>query len=265
MTALRARLRDGGPLVGTVLSLQSAPLAELAATPFDLVWLDLEHGALDLAGIQDAAIGAQAAGAAVAVRLPRWDWDRLAGVLDAGVDGVVAPAVESAAQAAALCARLRHPPAGARGFGPRRAGGYGRVARFWSSPEAKPACLVQIETLAGVDAAPEIARVAGVDALVLGCADLSLALGRPQELDSPLLREAAAAVHSAARGARVAFGVAGGGPPAALAALAGPGAGLLVYSCDVRLYARAVDQAAAGVRAALADATQAHPAEAARA
>jgi 2-keto-3-deoxy-L-rhamnonate aldolase RhmA len=251
VTALRARLRGGDRLVGTVLSLHCAPLAELAAAPFDLVWIDLEHGALGLAGMQDVAIGAQAAGTAAAVRLPRWDWDRLPAVLDAGVDGVVVPAVESADQAAAFCARLRHPPAGARGLGPRRAGRYGRVARFWDSLEAEPACLIQIETPAGVGVAAEIARVPGVDALVLGCSDLSLALGRPQELDAPPVRHAAATVRAAARAEGVAFGVAGAGPPAALAELAGPGTGLLVYSCDTRLYAQAVDETAAGLRAAL--------------
>lgn len=239
-------------MVGTVLSLQGAPLAELAAAPFDLVWIDLEHGALGLAEMQDLAIGAQAAETAAAVRIPRWDWDRLPAVLDAGVDGVVVPTVESADQAAAVCARLRHPPDGVRGFGPRRAGGYGRVPRFWASPQAYTACLIQIETPAGVEAATAIAQVPGVDALVVGCSDLSLALGSPQELDAPALRESAAVVRSAASSAGVSFGVAGAGEPAALAELAGPDAGLLVYSTDVRLYGQAVDAIAADVRAALA-------------
>lgn len=263
MTALRDRLRAGDQMIGTALSLQGAALAELASAPFDLVWIDLEHGALDLAGMQDMAIGARAAGTAAAVRIPSWDWHRLPGVLDAGVDGIVVPALEAAEQAAAVCARLRHPPDGVRGFGPRRAGGYGRVARFWASPEARPACLAQIETPAGVAAAAEIASVPGVDALVLGCSDLSLALGCPQQLDSPRLREAASAVRSAAQAAGVAFGVAGAGSPAALAHVAGPDARLLVYSSDVRLFAQAVDDAAAGLRAALGDAA-ALPHEAAR-
>ena len=252
MTALRERLRGGDRLIGTVLSLEGAPLAELAAAPFDLVWIDLEHGAIGISEMQHMALGAQSAGAAAAVRIPAWSWERLPAVLDAGVDGIVVPAVESADQAATVCGRLRHPPHGARGFGPRRAGGYGRVARFWASPEAEPACLVQIETPTGVSAAAEIARVPGVDALVLGCSDLSLALGRPQELDAPPFQEAAAAIRTAAHAAGVAFGIAGAGLPASLAALAGPDAGLLVYSSDVRLYAEAVDGIAASLRAALA-------------
>jgi 4-hydroxy-2-oxoheptanedioate aldolase len=140
-----------------------------------------------------------------------------------------------------VCARLRHPPAGVRGFGPRRAG---RYARARQAPP--PACIVQIETPGGVAAADEIAAVPGVDALVLGCSDLSLRLGLPQRLDSPQLVDAAAAV----RAAGTAFGVAGAGPPAALARLAGPDACLLICSTDIRLYAQAVDDVAAGLRSA---------------
>jgi 4-hydroxy-2-oxoheptanedioate aldolase len=248
MTTLRDRLHDRRPMIGTVLSLPGAPLAELAAAPFDLVWIDLEHGALDLPAMQDMAIGAQAAGAAVAVRIPHWDWDRLGAALDAGVDGIVVPTGESADQVADACARLRHPPAGDRGFGPRRAGRYARAARTWEG--SPPACIVQIETPGGVAVAEQIAAVPGVDALVLGCSDLSLALGCPQQLDSPRLIDAAAAV----RAAGSAFGVAGSGPPAALARLAGPDACLLICSTDVRLYAGAVDDLAAGMRSAWRDA-----------
>ncbi|MGH2944902.1 MAG: hypothetical protein ACRDPC_01280, partial [Solirubrobacteraceae bacterium] len=95
--ALAERLRRGEPLIGTVLSLPGVALAELAASPFDLVWIDLEHGALSLGEAQELVVAAQGTGCAAAVRLPRWDWERLPAVLDAGVDAVVAPGLESAA------------------------------------------------------------------------------------------------------------------------------------------------------------------------
>lgn len=247
MTPFSERLRAGERLVGTVLALPGAPVAELAAAPFDLVWIDLEHGALDVAQMQELTLAAQAAGAAALVRVPRWDWDRLPAALDAGVDGVVVPCAERAAHAEAVVARLRHPPHGRRGFGPRRAGSYGRA------PGADDlACLLQVESAAGVDAAAELAAVPGVDGLVVGSSDLSLALGAPHDLSFPPLHAAVADVREAARDAGVAFGLAGGGTPAALAHLAGPGARLLVHSTDIRLFAQAVDGAAADLRAALA-------------
>jgi len=237
--------------VGTVLSVSEPALAEMAAGAFDLVWIDLEHGALTVRDAQQLAIAARAGGCEAHVRLPSADSDLLGAILDAGVDGVVAPRVESAAEAAAFARRLRHPPAGTRGFGPRRAGGYGRVAAFWDAPEARVECTVQIETPAGVEAAGAIARTDGVDVVVLGSADLSLALGVPQQLRAPALVEAAARVAAAVVGADRWLGVAGGGDPAALAALAGGRPDVLVHSADVRLYAAAVDGAARALRAAV--------------
>jgi 4-hydroxy-2-oxoheptanedioate aldolase len=250
-TAFADRLRDGRPLVGTVLSLPGVALAELAAAPFDLVWIDLEHGALSLGEAQELAVAVQASGCAAAVRVSRWDAELLPAVLDAGVDAIVAPGVETAAQAGELAARLHYPPDGRRGYGPRRAGGYGRTPRFWTAPNARPALLVQVETRAAVEAAAAIAAVPGVDALVVGVADLSFDLGAPLAPASPSLTTAVAAVRDAAAAAGIAFGAAGPGEPATLAALAGPAASLLLCSVDVRIYSRAVDDVAAALRAAL--------------
>src|SRR3954469_7505157 len=106
--------------IGTVLSLPGAALAELAGAALDFAWIDLEHGALGLADVQAMAVGLAAAGCAAHVRLPSAAYARLAAVVDAGVDGVVAPRVESPDEICALVRALRYPPAGRRGFGPRR-------------------------------------------------------------------------------------------------------------------------------------------------
>src|SRR5262245_31954452 len=144
MTTLRDRIRSGERLVGTVIALPDVTLAELGAASLDLVWIDLEHGPLGLRDAQELTIAVQRAGCAAAVRLPRWDSERLAAVLDAGADAVVAPGVDAAGQARELVGRLAYPPAGRRGYGPRRAGRYGR------SRTEEPACLVQIETRGGL-------------------------------------------------------------------------------------------------------------------
>ena len=231
--------------LGTVLSVGDVALAESVATAFDLVWLDLEHGALTVADVQALTIAVQGTGCEAHARVPRWDSDLVPAILDAGVDGIVAPRVDSAADAAALVRRLRYPPAGSRGYGPRRAGGYGRA-----SDPPPPACTVQIESVEGVAEAEAIAAVDGVDALVVGCGDLALALG-PR---AGTLRDAVGRVAAAAATARVAFGVAAGGSPAFVAGLLTTRPELVVYSVDVRLYARAVDSAANELASALEEA-----------
>jgi 2-keto-3-deoxy-L-rhamnonate aldolase RhmA len=237
-----ARLRGGEALLGTVLTLPGVALAELVAEPLDFVWIDLEHGALDVAEVSPLAVAARAAGSAALVRLA--GGERLAAILDAGVDGVVAPRVESAAQARRLADRLTHPPHGSRGFAARRANGYGRPA----AAPTPPLLLAQIESAAGVEAAAEIAAVDGVAALVIGCADLALALDGSPAPDSARLRAAIGRVQDGAAAAGIASGIAGPDDPAVLADLAGGRSRLLVCSADVRIYARAVDELAQRLR-----------------
>jgi 2-keto-3-deoxy-L-rhamnonate aldolase RhmA len=220
------------PLIGTVLTLPDPVLAELLGAPFDLAWIDLEHAALTVAAVPALAVALRAAGCRAEVRLPSWRSEALAPVVDAGVDGVVAPCVESAADAAAFVRRLRLPPDGERGYGPRRAGGYGR-----GEPPV-PGCTVQIESAAAVEAAEDIAAVDGVDALVVGCADLALSVG------ADALAGAVVSVRDAARGRGARFGIAG----APLDLLRG-GADVIVHGVDVRIYAAAADRAAREVLA----------------
>jgi 4-hydroxy-2-oxoheptanedioate aldolase len=112
-------------------------------------------------------------------------------------------------------------------------------------------CLLQIESEAGVEAAAEIAATPGVDALVLGCADLALELGVPGRLDAPELALAAERVADAAACAGVGFGIAGPGDPEGLAALAAGRAESIVLGADVRLYASGVDGPVERLREAL--------------
>jgi 2-keto-3-deoxy-L-rhamnonate aldolase RhmA len=249
---LAGRIRRREPLLGTVVSVPDAALAELLCERFDFVWIDLEHGQLGPREAQVMAIAARAAGCAALVRLPRPGSELIPALLDAGVDGVVAPRVEDAATAELLVEQLRYPPSGSRGVAPRRASSYGRVPDPWRVGGG-PACVVQIESAAAVGNAAAIAAVDGVDALVVGCSDLSLDLGVPGELDSPPVLEAVRRVERSAADASVACGVAAPRATPALAALVARGSTIFVYSSDVRIYATAVDDAVADLSRTLAE------------
>jgi len=236
MHGLRHRLATArGPLLGTVVTLPDVALAELTAGVTDFVWIDLEHGALSARDVQPLSVAARAAGAAALVRLRSPGDPSLGPALDAGVDGVVVPRVERASEAESVVQRLRRPPRGARGIAARRATAYG--ARDAASlPD--PVCVLQIESLAAVRGAESIAAVDGVDALVVGCADL--AADMEDDPGAAELRASLDTVRGACAAAGIAFGVAGPDDPNALAEIAGPGAGLLVLGADVRIYAGAL-------------------------
>jgi 2-keto-3-deoxy-L-rhamnonate aldolase RhmA len=244
-------LRARDTLLGTVLTQPSMALAELIAEPLDFVWIDLEHGALDVGDVQPLAVAARAAACGALARVPGADCPSLPAILDAGVDGVVAPRVDSPDQARRLVDRLRHPPRGSRGFAARRDAAYGR--RGSASEAGDPLCVVQIESAAAVESAEQIAAVDGVDALVVGCADLALALDRRPEPSSARMRDAIAHVQRAAEARGIASGIAGPDDAELLGELAGNSSTLLVYAADVRLYARAVDQAVERLRTAVGE------------
>ncbi len=218
------------------MTLPDVALAELSSRSFDFVWIDLEHGALAGADVQALAIAARAGGAASLVRV-RDAHDRAVGTaLDAGADGIVVPHVDGADEAARVVERLSYPPAGSRGFAARRGSDYGRHAGL----RPRPVCMVQVESPAAVENADAIAAVDGVDALVVGCADLALALGGDTDARSAGFRDAVTHVQQAADAAGIASGIAGPDDAALLAELAGARSTVLVLAADVRIYAHAL-------------------------
>ncbi|MGL5861276.1 MAG: aldolase/citrate lyase family protein, partial [Phycicoccus sp.] len=114
---------DGAPVRGLWLTFLSAYGLEAVGAPAGLGWIgvDLQHGDLDVGDLPPLLRVARPAGLPVLARLASHDAAHLARVLDTGVDGIVVPAVESAAQAAALVSAAHPPPVGRRSVGASRA------------------------------------------------------------------------------------------------------------------------------------------------
>ena len=96
------------------------------------------------------------------------------------------PQVNTAEQAAAVVRFARYAPEGARGVGLARAHGYGaRVREYLSRANDEIAVIVTAEHAQAVDNIEAIARVPGVDAVLLGPYDLSASLGLMGQIDHP--------------------------------------------------------------------------------
>jgi 4-hydroxy-2-oxoheptanedioate aldolase len=224
-------------LLGTVIASPDIALAELAAAHLDFIWIDLEHSPLTVHDVLGLSVAARASGSATLVRLPRSDSDALPALLDLGVDGIIAPRVDTPEIAAQLATAVRYPPDGTRGFAPRRATAFG-VRDGERAPD--PLCFVQVESRQGVELVDAIASVRGIDGLIVGPADLSRDLGVPFDLTARELRKAIAAVQEAAARAGIVSGIAAAGEMEAIVDLMEGGCTLLAYSADVRLYAEAI-------------------------
>src|SRR3954451_2856366 len=181
--ALRERLRRREPLAAAFLDLGSPVSAEVTAmSGFDLVVVDLEHGAGDEAAAR-LQIQAAAPHALVVVRVP--DGPAQAGrMLDAGADGVIVPQVGSVAEAGRAGAAVRYAGAG-RGISPfSRGNAYGSAgADFRPRADERVACIVQIERSSALEAVEDIAALVEPDSLLMVPADLSNDLGCALDLD----------------------------------------------------------------------------------
>ncbi len=107
-------------------------------------------------------------------------------VLDLGADGIIAPQVNTPAQAADVVRFARYAPAGARGVGLGRAHRYGlRFADYIASANDEVAVVVQAEHVRAVENIEAIVEVEGVDAVLLGPYDLSASLDRIGDVGHP--------------------------------------------------------------------------------
>src|SRR5512134_3181992 len=184
----RARLKGGETLLGTMLTLPSGAVAEiLAGLGFDWLFIDGEHGPLETRELNEIlqAVGDKTA---CIVRVPEAAEVPIKRALDLGAHGIIVPQVNTAEQAADVVRWSRYAPDGARGVGLARAHGYGQHFReYLSGANDEIAVIVQAEHARAVDNTAAIARVKGVDAVMLGTYDLSASLGTMGQVDDPVV------------------------------------------------------------------------------
>lgn len=190
---LRSCFNKPGISPGTFLGLASSSAIEIAALAgCDWVLLDLEHGGATLEQVGPSVQAAAAAGVGLVVRVPQPDRSVVGWVLDQGVAGVMLPRIDSAEQAREYATYFDYPPTGQRGVA-----SYTRSAGWGSHSvrtTARGLCIVQIETVGAMSELADIAALEGIDSLFIGPLDLSFALGVPEDMDSPVFREAFAQV-----------------------------------------------------------------------
>ena len=202
---LKTRLQNHEPCRGVWRSLPSPASARLLARlPCDWLAVDAEHGPMDAETLTAmvAAI-ADARGPAPLVRIAQATVENVKRALDAGAWGIIAPMINSRAEAEAVIAAAKFPPQGQRSFGSAWAG----LAFDVSMPDyrreanAQTLALVQIENHAALGHLDEIFSVPHLDGAFVGPVDLAISLGLDPlpENPHPMLQEALAEILRAAK------------------------------------------------------------------
>jgi 2-keto-3-deoxy-L-rhamnonate aldolase RhmA len=196
------KLSGRGVAVGTFIT--EAPLVATvriaAAAGADFVIFDCEHGCIELRDLRAAIALCRSQGLQALVRIPEIETHWIAKALDSGAHGIVAPNVETVAEAKRLVDQASFPPAGRRGasFGSAQddySGGdiAGKVER--AGRELIVLCMV--ESPVGLDNVEAIVALPGISGCWFGYIDFSIASGLPGEINHPDVLAAAQRVADA--------------------------------------------------------------------
>jgi 4-hydroxy-2-oxoheptanedioate aldolase len=196
VNAFKQALRNGAPQIGLWLGLADPSAAELMAMAgFDWLVIDAEHSPNDLRSVLAQLQAIAPYPVHPIVRLVNGAVEMIKQYLDIGVQTLIVPMIETAAQAALVVAATRYPTRGVRGVASAttRASRWGRIEGYFERSDAEMCVVVQVESVQGLDNLRAIAAVEGVDGVFFGPADLAASMGMIGKGTDPRVRAAIAA------------------------------------------------------------------------
>jgi 2-keto-3-deoxy-L-rhamnonate aldolase RhmA len=197
--SVKQALKAGKLQLGTgYWNLRSPEVARIfAAAGFQWAFVDMEHGGFDLETVQDICRVANLVGLCPIVRVGDLQYTLVARALDCGAQGIIFPRVESPELLEKAVSWTKFPPLGIRGYGLTTMHVNYEPLSFPEIMEqvnANTMVVMQIETQRAVDMREELLSVPGIDAVMIGPADLSISLGVPGDFQHPKMVAAMEAV-----------------------------------------------------------------------
>ncbi len=210
----KKKLDAGGLVLGLgVRHFRSVEIGLIArAAGFDFLFLDQEHGTMDLSTVAEISVAALGQGITPVARVGSHDAHAVAPLLDSGTQGIAYPHVESADDARRIVTIQKFPPLGARSISRTTA---------WSGFEPMPIdaltrdvndntlTVVMLESSQAIARADDIAAIDGIDVMLIGTSDLCIDLGIPGGFGDQRIAGAYRAVIEACRKHRKHAGMSG--------------------------------------------------------
>ena len=192
---VKQMVKAGGVSVGTMMfEFNTTGIGRIAANAgAEFAVYDMEHTGWDVETIRMLIATTPRPKLVPIVRIPTTQYHFVSRVLDMGAMGIMAPMVESAAEARLLVLSAKYPPVGRRGAAFSIAHDDYKndsIAEVVRSSNAEVLIIAQIETAAGLHNLEEIAAVAEIDVLWIGLYDLANSLGLPGQMQHPQIQSA---------------------------------------------------------------------------
>jgi 4-hydroxy-2-oxoheptanedioate aldolase len=183
---LAETLRGGAPLYTAWVAMPEPLMAELAGrSGFDAVTLDMQHGLHDPVSVMRGIGATRLSGKPAMVRIPVGDFAMASRALDMGAEGIIAPMINTVADAEAFVAATKYPPLGERSWGPTRTltlFGISEMQSYLDIANRSTLAIAMIETRTAMAALDDILAVPGLDGVFVGPSDLSVTLSEGKRI-----------------------------------------------------------------------------------
>ena len=142
----------------------------LARENFDVMIFDMQHSAQDFTSIRHGINATHHAGKPSAVRLALDDFGHGAKLLDMGAELIIAPMINSVADARTFAAAVKYAPLGERSWGGSRMLHLSGLdaQSYLQQANQKTVALAMIETKMAFAAVDDILAVPGIDGVFIG-------------------------------------------------------------------------------------------------
>lgn len=194
---IKQMAENGQKALGTFFELGGIAAAEcLGIAGLDFLIIDTEHGPYDVESALTAVLAADRRGITPFVRIKDPTRPSVLKMLDIGAKGLVVPCIQTKEEVEKLVEYAKYYPLGRRGFAPTLAGafGYADFAKdtqtYFDVSNSQTLLIPQCETRGCLEQIEAIAAMEGVDGIFIGPYDLSVALGKPAQMDNPELLDA---------------------------------------------------------------------------
>lgn len=175
-------------LIGTLVTSADPIITEILCNcGFDFIWIEGEHTSLDKRAIDLHIMASRAGGVSAFVRIPWVDPVLAKPILEMGPDAIIFPFTKTVEDARLAVKSCKYPPAGIRGFGPKRANNFSFMEnnKYFELSKNYPMVILQIEHIDAVNNLHDILKVEGIDSIVVGPNDLSASIGLIGQTNHP--------------------------------------------------------------------------------
>ena len=208
MNSMLDKLKAGKVAVGTSASIDNETRF-LARSGLDFLLFDTQHSPVEIKQLRDPISVMRGGSAIPIVRVGENLAEQICYALDLGAKGIIAPMVNSAAEAADMVQSCKYPFAGVRSsVGPRGEWGeFSSYREYMDIVNDNVLIIPMVETQEAFDNLEAIVTTDGINALLIGPSDFSINLDVPLDYLSKKYRDAISAVAKTCRHNGVAPGM----------------------------------------------------------